>query len=158
MKKRLLPVAVVAGVVIVGLVYGLRSPKHDGALAEVLVGEWRAEDTSNSALHRRDDGEVHRERLVVRPDGTLSYLVEEVDDAAGATTQPVLDRTEWGWKVEDGRLFVRDIGEGSTQEWLSSLKFDVDHDTLTIVRKKYPPKRFVRERYTRVGQPGSQQP
>jgi hypothetical protein len=150
-------VAVVAGVLIVGLVYALRSPQNDGAQAEVLVGEWRAQDTTNDALHRRDGG-VQRERLLVRPDGTLSYLVEEMESGEGATTQPTLDRTEWGWKVEDGRLFVRDIGEGSTQEWFGSLKFDVDHETLTILRKKYPPKRFVREQYTRAGHPSSQEP
>jgi hypothetical protein len=110
-------------------------------LTKALVGRWVAADPKNPTLHHRDDG-VAREEVDIHADGTLVYHLQ-----AKSTSQPskeVATSATWGWKVAKGRLLLKDIGEGSTQEWMRPLKIGVSDTSLTIERRKYPTKEFTR--------------
>lgn len=112
-------------------------PQDDLALQKALVGAWRADDVSNSALHRRKAG-VKTEQAVFQPDGKLTYTVSADSDKSPPAGEP------WGWEVVKGRLVLRYLGSGSTEERMSPLRFSLSDGRLSIHRKGYPSKDFTR--------------
>lgn len=143
MKRRNLLIGI--GLCAIGAVVfvALRKPS-DAHMSQELVGNWIAEDPVNATLHRHNEG-VQREEIDVRADGTLTYRLQ----LAAPTTQPgatasIEKVSEWAWKVEKGRLLLRDLGEGASQSWMKPLKISVSEAWLTIDRRAYPTKEFSR--------------
>lgn len=143
MKRRnlLVGIGLCAGAAVV--LVALRKPS-DARISQHLVGNWIAADPVNATLHRHSEG-VQREEIDVRADGTLTYRIQ----VPAPTTQPGDAAsnekvTEWAWKVEKGRLVLRDMGEGASQSWMKPLKISVSDEMLTIDRRAYPTKEFSR--------------
>ncbi|MCC6270866.1 MAG: hypothetical protein IT190_06280 [Microbacteriaceae bacterium] len=126
----------VLGVAGVSALLLLRS-KSDEEMSAALVGTWRAEDPSNAALHRRQ-GPVESEEIRFAADGTLQYRVK----AQNKDETP--QEESWAWKVMKGRLIVRFVTGSGVQDWERPLPFSVSTTQLSIERKGYPSKQFVR--------------
>lgn len=117
-------------------------PQSDAKSSKLIVGSWQAVDPANSALHGRKDG-AQREVAEFAPDGKLAYRVLPL--AAPAATQPAKEvDSSWGWKLQNGRLMVRDMGPESTGEWMQPLKVSVSRKSLSLYRKGFPTKEFAR--------------
>ena len=132
--KVVLVVPVVAVAVLAIILYTLKS---DRALSEACVGTWRAVDPANAALHL-EESDVESETAVIRPDGTLEYIVKR------SPPTETERRETWGWKIEMGQLHLRFRGSGDTEPWLAPLKISVAKATLRIHRDGYPVKEFER--------------
>lgn len=139
MKRRTILGLLIAVIAIVAVFTCWNWPRSDESLSKAIVGTWRATDLSNGALHKRSEG-VKDELASFQPDGTLIYTVESQANERPTTTET------WGWRVEKGRLQVRyqDQGEGDTGTWMPQLKISVSDTNLTIYRKNYPSKEFIR--------------
>ena len=123
----------VAVVVVVGSLWFFHKPS-DAALAGQLIGTWKATDPSNAALHKQKEP-VASEEVVIQKDGNLLYTF-----ASPANRQT--DR--WGWKVQKGRLVLQFRGEGGTDDWMMPVRFTISGDTLSLHRRNFPAKEFVR--------------
>lgn len=149
MKRRNLMIAI--GLCAIGAVVlvAVRKPS-DAQISQHLVGTWIAEDPINATLHRHNEG-VQREEIDVRANGTLTYrlqlLATTTQPGDAASSEKV---TEWAWKVEKGRLLLRDMGEGASQSWMKPLKISVSEQELTIDRRAYPMKEFSRLKTAQV--------
>jgi len=136
----------VTAIVAAGVASVLLWPKSDKALSAALVGHWRAVDPGNPTLHKHEEG-VEKEEITIKADGRLSYSIVL---KPGSSSKPVSSQhispagDLWGWKVVKGRLAIRDLGPGSTQEWLPSLKFSVSRNRLSISRRQFAAKEFIR--------------
>lgn len=130
-------VLVLVAVGVVAAVAAVRRGPDDEASAHALEGAWVAVDPSNNALHRREEV-VQKEEILFRHDGTLQYSVE-LASAPGKT-----EDVEWAWKVRNGRLYVRFLGEEAAGDWLPGIGFSVTSKTLTVRIKNRPVKEFVR--------------
>jgi hypothetical protein len=121
--------------------------KDDEAASRELIGTWRAVDPANPALHKQKTP-VEREEVVVRPDGLLLYTVMPTSTAtAPAATSPAAQAARsdrWGWKVQKGRLLLQYRGEDGADAGTLPIKFTVSADKLSLNRKGYPAKEFVR--------------
>lgn len=138
-KKSTKIVLVICGIALLlgaGITFA-KWPRSDQELHAALLGLWRAEDPDNGALHHRKAA-VQSEEVLFNTDGRVAYTVRMKSDASPPKGEP------WGWEVVKGKLVLRDLGEGSTQERYAPVRFDVNKSTLTIRRKAFPPKVFLR--------------
>jgi len=116
---------------------GCSKSTDDATVSQNFVGTWKALDTGNKTLHLRDEA-VASETVVVCADGTLRYnltLEAEPD-------HPQTDH--WKWQIRDGKLLLRFVNQGQPGDWLPPLHLKVSSDRLTISRKNFPDKQFVR--------------
>ena len=127
--------------VIIACVIGLW-PQSDEESARLLVGVWQASDPANTALHGHKDG-VRWEIALFADDG--SFLYEILPTQTPAATQPAeqINRL-WAWKIQNGRLFLMDMGPNSTGECMQALKISVSRKSLSLRRKGFATKEFVR--------------
>ena len=121
--------------------------KDDETASRELIGTWRAVDPANPALHKQKTP-VEREEVVVRPDGFLLYSVipaaTATAPAASAPAAQAARSDRWGWKVQKGRLLLQYHGEDGSDAGTLPVKFTVTADKLSLNRKGYPAKEFVR--------------
>jgi hypothetical protein len=139
MKKK--GVAGLAVGVIIACVIGLW-PQSDEESARLLVGVWRATDPANTALRGRKEG-VRWEIALFADDG--SFLYEILPTQTPAATRPAeqINRL-WAWKIQNGRLFFKDMGPNRTGECMQALKLSVSRKSLSLYRKGFPTKEFTR--------------
>lgn len=138
-KQQIIRAAIV--VVLVGGVAAFfltrKRPVDDQALKASLIGSWKALDLSNAALHNHRDG-VDQEDVVFKTDGTLVYRVVPKPGDGKAESEP------YSWEIVKGKLQLRYMGAGSTQEVLPRLKVKVDGSRLSIERRGFSTKVFER--------------
>jgi hypothetical protein len=123
--------------VVVAAIIIVRWPKDDRSLTQAMVGTWQAVEPTNAALHKRVEG-VDVERVIFSSDGSLTYILESKSDPKSSKVEP------WGWKIEKGELMIRYLGEDSTKEWYHPIRFKLSETTLSINRKGFPTKVFIR--------------
>lgn len=128
---------IVAALLAAGGIAYARWPRSDQSLRAAVIGTWRAEDPDNAALHHRKAA-VQSEEAVFDADGRLLYAVQLKSDAKPPAGEP------WGWEIIKGKLVLRDLRAGSTQERLAPLHFTIRGTDLSINRKTYPTKIFRR--------------
>jgi hypothetical protein len=109
----------------------------DRTLQALLVGTWRAQDVDNNALNHRKGG-VAKEEVVVKPDGTLKYLVIPKPGQGDA------DADEYKWEIAKGKLRLKLMGPTGTQDALPSFPISIDQTRLTLRRKGFSTKVFER--------------
>jgi len=128
---------VLAALVIAYFVIAPSFGRNDQELTRAMVGSWIAKDPTDNALHRREQ-RVSRESMVFRSDGTLTHSVTL------ASTPDAPEDDIWGWKIIDGRLLMRFLGEEGTGQWLPGFAFSVSDDAMSISVLGRPAKRFKR--------------
>lgn len=131
---------VIAGLALAGAaVFLLRgtSTVDDQTLQALMVGTWRAQDVDNNALNHRKGG-VAKEEVVVKPDGTLKYLVIPKPGQGDA------DSDEYTWEISKGKLRLKLKGPNGTQDALPSFPISIDQTRLTLRRKGFSTKVFER--------------
>ena len=88
------------------------------------------------SLTRLSAAEEESDKAVHPLDGSWRWTFTMPD---GSTSRPKLVL-----EIKQGKLMLRDLGSGSTREWLPPLRISISATQLSINRKTYPTKVFHR--------------